>query len=237
MPTRAEHARTEATPVSIALPDGQTVSGLLSAAKGARAVYVLAHGAGAGMAHPFLAKMSTLLAERGIAVLRYQFPYMEKKSRRPDRPEVAEAAVRAAVAKAHELFPRLPIFAGGKSFGGRMTSNAEAHGALAVRGIVFLGFPLHPPGAPADTRAAHLKDVRVPMLFLQGTNDEFAGADLLKPVVRSLGKRATLHWIEGANHGFHVPKSSGRTDAEVMIDLADTISRWMDGVLGEPPAG
>jgi predicted alpha/beta-hydrolase family hydrolase len=224
--------KAEARPITIALPDGQTVSGLLSAPKGARAVYVLSHGAGAGMAHPFLEKLSGLLSGRRIAVLRYQFPYMEKKSRRPDRPEVAEATVRAAVAEARKLLPRLPIFAGGKSFGGRMTSNAEAHGALAVRGIVFLGFPLHPPGAPADTRAAHLKNVAVPMLFLQGTNDEFASSDLLKPVVRSLGKRATVHWIEGANHSFHVPKSSGRTDADVMADLADAMAAWMEDLIG-----
>jgi predicted alpha/beta-hydrolase family hydrolase len=232
MPTKAD-----ARPLTIALPDGQAVSGLLSGPKKARAVYVMAHGAGAGMGHPFLAKMADLLAERGIAVLRYNFPYMEKKSRRPDRPEVAGAAVAAAVAEAHKLLPGLPIFAGGKSFGGRMTSTAEAHVRLAVRGLVFLGFPLHPPGAPADTRAAHLKDVAVPMLFLQGTNDEFADPDLLRPAVRSLGKRATLHWVEGANHSFHVPKSSGRSDAEVMAGLADTVSQWIDAVLAAPPSG
>ncbi len=223
MPT----TKAEAKPVTVPLADGQAVSGLLSVPKNARAIYVMAHGAGAGMAHPFLAQMSALLSERGIAVLRYQFPYMEKKSRRPDSPAVAEACVAAAVAEAQRLAPGLPVFAGGKSFGGRMTSNAEAHVRLAVRGLAFLGFPLHPPGAPADTRAAHLADVSVPMLFLQGTNDEFASPDLLRPVVRSLGKRATLHWVEGANHSFHVPKKSGRTDAEVMVDLADTLDQWI----------
>jgi len=230
MPT----TKAEARAITIPLPDGQAVSALLSVAKNARAIYVMAHGAGAGMAHPFLAKMSALLSERGISVLRYQFPYMEKKSRRPDSPAIAEACVAAAVSEARRLAPTLPVFAGGKSFGGRMTSNAEAHVRLAVRGIAFLGFPLHPPGAPSDARAAHLADVTVPMLFLQGTKDEFANPDLLRPVVRSLGSRATLHWVEGANHSFHVPKSSGRTDTDVMAGLADTLSQWMDAVLGRP---
>jgi predicted alpha/beta-hydrolase family hydrolase len=222
-------AKSEATPVTIKVDDERTVSGLLTLPKGARAIYVLAHGAGAGMAHPFLAKFATLMAERGIGTLRYQFPYMEAGSRRPDSPEVAEAAVRAAVAEAAKR--RLPVVAGGKSFGGRMTSQAEAHGAMGVIGLAFLAFPLHPPGAPATTRADHLADVKVPMLFLQGTKDEFADMDLLKPVVKQLGKRATLHLVPDGNHSFHVPAKSGRKDADVMVELADTLAAWIDGLL------
>jgi predicted alpha/beta-hydrolase family hydrolase len=222
-------AKSEATPVTIEVDDERTVSGLLTLPKGTRAIYVLAHGAGAGMAHPFLAKFATLMAERGIGTLRYQFPYMEAGSRRPDSPKVAEAAVRAAVAEAAKR--RLPVVAGGKSFGGRMTSQAEAHGPMGVIGLAFLGFPLHPPGAPATTRADHLAEVNVPMLFLQGTKDEFADMDLLKPVVKQLGKRATLHFIPDGNHSFHVPAKSGRKDADVMVELADTLTAWIDGLL------
>ena len=221
-------AKLEARPVSFAVEGKGAVSGLLIAPKGAHAVYVLAHGAGAGMAHPFLASIATLLAERGIATLRYQFPYMEAGSRRPDSPKVAEATVRAAVVEAAKLAPRLPLFAGGKSFGGRMTSQAEAHGSTGAKGLAFLGFPLHPPGAPADIRGEHLTDVKVPMLFLQGTKDEFAELGLLKPLVKRLGKRATLRLIENANHSFHVPAKSGRKDAEVMVELADTLTGWID---------
>ncbi len=220
----------EAKPVSIAIDAGRNVSGLLIAPKGARAIYVLAHGAGAGMTHPFLTKFATLMAERGIATLRYQFPYMEAGNRRPDSPKVAEAAVRAAVAEAAKK--KLPVFAGGKSFGGRMTSGAEAHGAMGVAGLAFLGFPLHPPGAPATTRGDHLADVKVPMLFLQGTKDEFAGLDLLKPLVKSLGKRATLHLIEGGNHSFRVPAKTGRKEGDVMAELADALAAWIDGLIG-----
>jgi predicted alpha/beta-hydrolase family hydrolase len=221
-------AKPEARAVAFDVDDERRVSGLLVVPKGASVLYVLAHGAGAGMAHPFLATMATLLAERGIATLRYQFPYMEKKSGRPDSPKVAEAAVRAAVAEAAKLAPRLPLFAGGKSFGGRMTSGAEAHGAMGVKGLAFLGFPLHPPGAPADTRGEHLADVKVPMLFLQGTRDEFADLSLLKPMAKRLGKRATLHLIDDANHSFRVPARTGRKEADVMAELADTLSRWID---------
>ncbi len=155
---------------------------------------------------------------------------MEAGSRRPDSPKVAEATVRAAVAEAARK--KLPIFAGGKSFGGRMTSQAEAHGATGVLGLAFLGFPLHPPGAPATARGDHLADVKVPTLFLQGTKDEFAELDLLKPLVKSLGKRATLHLIEGANHSFRVPAKSGRKEADVMAELADTLTGWIDGLIG-----
>ena len=223
-------AQAEARKSTFTVDDERKVSGLLVMPKGARALYVLAHGAGAGMAHPFLATMAALLGERGIATLRYQFPYMEKGSRRPDPPKIAEAAVRAAVAEAARLAPGLPLFAGGKSFGGRMTSQAEAHGATGVEGLAFLGFPLHSPGAPADTRGEHLAEVKVPMLFLQGTRDEFAELSLLKPLAKRLGKRATLHLIDDANHSFRVPAKTGRKESDVMAELADTLSSWMDGL-------
>jgi predicted alpha/beta-hydrolase family hydrolase len=206
------------------------VSGLLLRPDSARLLYVLAHGAGAGMRHPFLESIAQLLAERSIATLRYQFPYMEQRARRPDPPAVAAATVRAVVAEAARLAPALPLVAGGKSFGGRMTSIAQAEEPLAgVRGLVFLGFPLHPPGRPADKRAEHLAQVRIPMLFLQGDRDEFADLKLLRPVVKQLGERATLHLVEGADHSFHVLKRSGRTDVEVMAELVETIVAWTAG--------
>lgn len=220
----------EARALTVVVDEERKVSALLTHPKGARAIYVLAHGAGAGMEHPFLAKFAALLAERGVATLRYQFPYMEAGSKRPDSPKVAEAAVRAAVAEAEKR--KLPVFAGGKSFGGRMTSNAEAHGAMGILGIAFLGFPLHPPGAPATARGDHLADVRVPMLFLQGTRDEFAELDLLKPLARKLGKTATLHLIDQGNHSFRVPAKTGRKEPEVMAELADTMVAWMDSLIG-----
>ena len=219
--------KAEAEPVTISVGEG-SVSALLIHPPKAIAIYVLAHGAGAGMIHPFLAQMSTLLAERHVATLRYQFPYMERGSKRPDSPKVAEATVAAAVAEAAERAPGLPLFAGGKSFGGRMTSGAVAHGLVPeVRGLIFLGFPLHPPGAPADTRGDHLAGVGVPMLFLQGTRDEFADLALLKPLVARLGRRATLHLVEGGDHSFKVPASVGRKPAEVMAELADTASAFI----------
>ncbi len=218
--------------VTFAVDAERKVSGLLDAPRAARAVYVLAHGAGAGMTHPFMAKFAGLLAERGIATFRYQFPYMEKGGGRPDVPKVAEATVSAAVAEARRLKPKLPVFAGGKSFGGRMTSQAEANDLLpGVRGLAFLGFPLHPPGAPSDARAAHLAGVHVPMLFLQGTKDEFAHLDLLQPLVKKLGRKARLHLIPDANHSFRVPAKSGRKEADVMAELADTLAGWIDGIL------
>jgi predicted alpha/beta-hydrolase family hydrolase len=217
--------------VSFAVDAERTVSGLLILPKGARALYVLAHGAGAGMAHPFMAAISVALAERRIATLRYQFPYMERGSRRPDSPAIAEATVRAAVAEARALAPNLPLFAGGKSFGGRMTSQAEAHEALGVEGLAFLGFPLHPPGAPGDKRGEHLAAVKIPMLFLQGTKDEFAGLDLLQPLVKRLGRKAKLHLIEDGNHSFRVPAKSGRKEADVIAELADTLAAWMEGIV------
>jgi len=203
------------------------VSGLLLRPDGARLLYVLAHGAGAGMRHPFLESISQRLAERSIATLRYQFPYMEQRARRPDSPAVAAATVRAAVMEAARVAPGLPLVAGGKSFGGRMTSTAQADAPLpSVRGLVFLGFPLHPPGRPGDSRAEHLAQVRIPMLFLQGDRDDFADLKLLKPLVKRLGDRATLHHVEGGDHSLHVLKRSGRTDTEVMGELVGRIADW-----------
>src|SRR2546421_6297798 len=214
---------------------GQTsgeVSGLLVRPPDARLLYVLAHGAGAGMRHPFLESIAQRLAGQGIATLRYQFPYMERRAGRPDPPAVAAAAVRAAATEATRLAPGLPLVAGGKSFGGRMTSTAQAEAPLpGVRGLVFLGFPLHPPGKPGDKRAEHLTQVRIPMLFLQGDRDEFADLNLLKPVVKRLGAGATLHLVEGGDHSFHVLKRSGRTDADVMSELVDAIVKWTAGIV------
>ena len=206
------------------------VSGLLLRPDGARLLYVLAHGAGAGMRHPFLEVVAQRLAERSIATLRYQFPYMEQRARRPDPPAVAAATVRAVVIEAARVAPGLALVAGGKSFGGRMTSTAQAEEPLpGVRGLVFLGFPLHPPGRPGDSRAEHLARVQIPMLFLQGDRDQFADLKLLKPVVKGLGERATLHLVEGGDHSFHVLKRSGRTDLEVIADLVETIVAWTAG--------
>ena len=208
------------------------VSGLLLRPEGARLLYVLAHGAGAGMRHPFLEVVAQRLAERSIATLRYQFPYMEQRARRPDPPAVAAATVRAAVIEAARVAPGLPLVAGGKSFGGRMTSTAQAEQPLpGVRGLVFLGFPLHPPGRPANSRAEHLARVKIPMLFLQGDRDQFADLKLLKPVLEGLGERATLHLVEGGDHSFHVLKRSGRTDSEVIADLVETIVAWTAGIV------
>ena len=205
-----------------------TVSGLWLAPQNPKAAYVFAHGAGAGMAHKSMAAIADGLAERGIATLRYNFLYMERGSRRPDAPALAHNAVRAAVAKAHELAPKLPLFAGGKSFGGRMTSQAQALDPLPnVRGLLFFGFPLHPAGKPSDERAKHLDDIAIPMLFLQGTNDALATVDLLKPVVKRLGKRATLTLSEHADHSFHVPAKSGRKDAEVLAEILDAAASWV----------
>ena len=216
------------TPVTITVNDGQRVSGLLDAPPGARACYVLAHGAGAGMTHPFMAAIASGLGERGIATLRYQFPFMEQRSKRPDTPKVAHATVRAAVQEAAHLLPELRLFAGGKSFGGRMTSQAQAASALpGVLGLVFLGFPLHPPAQPSDERAKHLFGVRIPMLFLQGTRDDFARLELLEPLCQQLGARATLKLFQDADHSFHVPARTGRKDSEVRAELLDTLAEWV----------
>jgi predicted alpha/beta-hydrolase family hydrolase len=204
------------------------VSGLLIRPPEARVCFVFAHGAGAGMTHPFMETFATGLDERGIATLRYQFPYMEKGSKRPDPPAVAQAAVRAAVIEAGKCVPGLVLIAGGKSFGGRMTSQAQANAPLPrVRGLAFLGFPLHPAGKPASERALHLADIQIPMLFLQGTRDSLAEAKLLEPVVADLGALASLHSVEGADHSFHVPARSGRSDREVMNEILDAFAAWV----------
>jgi predicted alpha/beta-hydrolase family hydrolase len=205
------------------------VSALLQSPPRPRACYVLAHGAGAGMTHPFMAAVAAELGERGIATLRYQFPSMEQGKKRPDPPALAQATVRAAVAEAARLLPGLPLIAGGKSFGGRMTSQAQAAAPLAgVRGLAFLGFPLHPAGRPSRERAKHLFDIDIPMLFLQGTRDALASLDELEPLAKALGKRAVLKLFLDADHSFHVPRRSGRTDALVLDEVLDGLSAWVD---------
>ena len=217
--------------LSIGIGKAGSVSALLMRPAQARACFVFAHGAGAGMTHSFMEAVADGLCERGVASLRYQFPYMEKASKRPDPPGIAHAAVRAAVAEAGRCCPGLPLVAGGKSFGGRMTSQAQAATPLAgVRGLAFLGFPLHPAGKPSSDRAEHLADVRVPMLFLQGTRDSLAEVALLKPVVERLGSLATLHLVDGADHSFHVLARSGRNDGEVLREILDTFARWVDTI-------
>ena len=218
----------ESRSVEIAVGETHRVSGLWLAPEQSRAVYVFAHGAGAGMRHAFMEAAAKGLAERGIATLRYQFPYMERGSRRPDAPPLAQATVRAAVAVAAAQAVPLPVFAGGKSFGGRMTSQAQAAAPMpGVRGLVFLGFPLHPAGQPSDDRAAHLSDVQVPMLFLQGTRDGLADLSLLQPLVARLGKHATLHALSDADHSFHVPAKSGRKDSQVLGEALDACAAWI----------
>ena len=213
--------------LSLALPDGSKISALLRVPEDARALYVFAHGAGAGMQHAGMSSLADALAAANVATLRYQFPYMERGSKRVDSPAVAHAAVQAAVAEARRRLPALPLFAGGRSFGGRMTSQAQAISPLdGVRGLAFVAFPLHPAGTPGVERARHLADVTVPILFLQGTRDKLAELHLLRPVVETLGPRATLHVVDDADHSFHVRASSGRTDAEVVLELARTMSAW-----------
>jgi predicted alpha/beta-hydrolase family hydrolase len=210
-----------------------SVSALLIRPVEARACFVFAHGAGAGMAHPFMETVAQGLSERGVATLRYQFPYMEKGSKRPDSPAVAHAAVRAAVAEATRCCAGLRLIAGGKSFGGRMTSQAQAISPLpGVDGLAFLGFPLHPAGKPSDDRAKHLADIRVPMLFVQGTRDNLAELSLLEPVVKGLGPSASLHRVEGADHSFHVLARSGRNDREVMGEILDAFAGWIGAIEG-----
>ena len=222
----------EAIPVEIPVSDTVRVSGLLRTPPNARACYVLAHGAGAGMDHPFMTAVAAELAKRHIATLRYQFPYMERQSRRPDPPQMAQATVRTATAAALKWLPKLPLIAGGKSFGGRMTSQAQAKAPLEnVRGLAFLGFPLHPTGRPSHDRAEHLFDVKIPMLFLQGTRDTLASLDELQPVCKKLGKLATLKLLAGADHSFHVPARTGRDDTQVLSETLDAFSDWLDDVI------
>jgi hypothetical protein len=211
--------------------EGRTVSALLVAPPQPVACYVFAHGAGAGMSHPFMEAVAQELAERRVATLRYQFAYMEDGSKRPDPPKIAHAAVRAAVGKARELLPGVVLVAGGKSFGGRMTSQAQALAPLpGVVALAFLGFPLHAAGKPSDERAAHLHDVRVPMLFVQGTRDTLAELSLMRPLVKKLGARATLHEVAEADHSFHVPAKTGRKDAEVRTAFLDGLTGWIGAI-------
>lgn len=220
-------------PITISVSDSVgRVSGRLILPSGATALYVLAHGAGAGMHHPFMEGVAAALAARGLGTLRYQFPYTEAGRRRPDAPAALAAAVRAAVRAAAAVAPGLPLLAGGKSMGGRMTSQAQAEVPLdGVRGLAFLGFPLHAPNRPSAGRAEHLARVSIPMLFLQGTRDTLADLALLRPVVEALGSRAEMHVVEGGDHSFKVPKRSGGSAEDVMADLADAVARWAGEIL------
>jgi predicted alpha/beta-hydrolase family hydrolase len=208
-----------------------TVSAILVQPANARACYVLAHGAGAGMRHASMDKIAEGLADRGIATFRFNFPYMENKQGRPDQPAVAHATIRAAVADAARLCPGLKLVAGGKSFGGRMTSQAQSKAPLPdVKGLAFLGFPLHADKKPSTERAEHLAGIAIPMLFLQGTRDGLADLGLLKPVIDALGPKATLHEVEGGDHSFAVLKKSGRTNDEALTEVLDALAAWIDGV-------
>lgn len=218
------------TSLRLSLPGGPEVSALLDRPADPTAILVLAHGAGAGMDHAFMEALTERLVARRIAVFRFNFGYMEEGRFPPDRVDVATEAVATAVAEARRLEPELTLLGGGKSFGGRMTTEAAARGMLpGVTGIVLVGFPLHPAKKPGTTRARHLADVPLPMLFLQGDRDALARMDLMEPVVRELGERATLHVVEGADHGFHVLKRSGRTDEEVLEELGDVVGEWVEG--------
>ena len=218
----------DAQPLTIAVDESRTVSGLLQVPPSARACYVFAHGAGAGMTHPFMTNVANALAQHEVATLRYQFPYMEQKSKRPDPPKIAHATVRAAVAEAARRLPKATLVAGGKSFGGRMTSLAQALSPLpGVRGLAFTGFPLHPAERPSDERAQHLFEIDVPMLFLQGTRDDLADLELLQPLIKRLGSLATLKLFDDADHSFHVPARSGRKDSEVVRELASVLAAWI----------
>ena len=217
----------EARPLTFRVGESESVSALLDAPAGARACYVFAHGAGAGMNHSFMSAFVAGLAARGVATLRYQFPYMEKGSKRPDVPALAHATVRAAVAEAARQCPGLPLYAGGKSFGGRMTSQAQAKEPLrGVNGLVFVGFPLHPAGQPGVDRADHLAKVAVPMLFLQGTRDELAELSLIRATAEKLSTLATIELFDDADHSFHVRAKSGGNDAQVREAMLDAIVAW-----------
>jgi len=218
-----------AEPLTLAIDETRRVSALLQLPPAATACFVLAHGAGAGMDHPSMVAVAMELAARSIATLRFQFPYMERGSRRPDPPSVCHATVRAAVAEAARLAPMLALFAGGRSFGGRMTSQAQAIEPLpGVKGLAFIGFPLHPAGKPSAERAEHLHEVKIPMLFLQGTRDELAKLELLQLLIKQLGKRATLKLLQDADHSLHVPARTGRKDPEVRAEMLDALAAWIE---------
>jgi predicted alpha/beta-hydrolase family hydrolase len=218
----------DAEPVTIEIKADETVSGLWLAPPNPSACLVLAHGAGAGMTHRSMAAIADGLFERGVATLRYQFPYMERGGKRVDPPPVAHAAVRQAVAAARARVGAAPLFAGGRSFGARMTSQAQALAPLeGVRGLIFFAFPLHPAGKPSEERAAHLAKVAIPMLFLQGSNDALAELDLLRHTLAGLGARASLDLIPDADHSFHVPARTGRKDGEVLAEVLDRTVTWM----------
>ena len=221
----------QALKLGIPVGDGR-VSGLLLRRDDAKALYLFAHGAGVGMLHPSMEAYARGLAARGIATLRYQFPYMEKGGGRPDPPKIAHATVRAAAAAAAKFAGDLPLFAGGRSYGGRMTSQAQAIDPIpGVRGLVFLGFPLHPAGAPSIDRADHLTQVQIPMLFVSGDRDALADMSLLKRLVASLGERAMLRAIEGGDHGLRVLVKSGRTPAEAQAEALDAVAEWIVGLI------
>lgn len=214
--------------ITIRIDTATEVSALWDKPRNAKAALVLAHGAGAGMTHKHMATTAEGLSERGIAVLRFNFPYMERGSKRPDSPAIAHPTIRAAIAQGRKLAGALPLFAGGRSFGARMTSQAQALEALPdVRGLVYFAWPLHPAGKPGTDRAEHLANVKIPMLFLQGTADTLAETALLKPVVAKLSKRASLHLVEQADHAFHVPAKSGRKDPDVLNEILDVAANWM----------
>jgi uncharacterized protein len=226
-----------AEPVTLQVSESCTVSGLLDLPANPRACFVFGHGAGAGMQHASMASVAGDLSQKGVATLRYQFPYMERGSRRPDPPALCHATVRAAVAEATRAVPGVTLVAGGRSFGGRMTSQAQALAPLpGVAGLAFLAFPLHPAGRPSQERAEHLSDIEIPMLFLQGTRDELATLDLLEPVVQRLGTLATLKLLQDADHSFHVRASSGRRDPDVRQELIGALVDWIDGLNAGPRA-
>lgn len=224
-----------AEPRTIAVDDALRISALLLLPPRAHACFVLAHGAGAGMQHPSMEAVATELGALGIATLRYQFPYMERRSKRPDPPELCHATVRAAVREAARLAPELPLIAGGRSFGGRMTSQAQALAPLpGVRGLAFLAFPLHAAKSPSEVRARHLFEVKIPMLFLQGTRDELASLALLQPLIEQLGERATLKLLQEADHAFHVPARTGRKDPEVRSEAWQALVVWIGSLIRGP---
>jgi predicted alpha/beta-hydrolase family hydrolase len=215
--------------LTVAIDETRRISALFQLPPAATTCFVLAHGAGAGMEHPSMAALAAELAARSIATLRFQFPYMELRSRRPDPPAICHATVRAAVAEAARLAPTLTLIAGGRSFGGRMTSQAQAIKPLpGVKGLAFIGFPLHPAGKPSAERGEHLREVKIPMLFLQGTRDELAKLELLQPLIERLGALATLKLLQDADHSFHVPARSGRKDPEVRAEMLDALATWIE---------